>query len=127
MNMFRLFEDLWVDVCQRHVIHRTLVCQVSAILVITHADGSTGSVLVLTDQETGVHTLGLERTLHQVAETVVTDHTAERHFRTERCRIGGKDSGGTTQSKGHLFGKLLFADLRLAFYLVQNQIYIQFA
>ena len=121
------FEDLGVDVCQPHIIHGALVSQVSAVLIITHADGSTGSVLILTDEVACIHAFLLQALLYEIAKTVVADHAAEAHFGTQRGCVGGKNSGTATQSQGHLFGEFLLADLRLALYLIENQIYIQFA
>ena len=90
--MFCLGKHLRVDIVQGHEIHRTLVGQVSAVLVITHTDGSPRSVLILTDEVTGVNTFGFQTALYQVTETVITDHAAEGHFGSQSCCIGREDS-----------------------------------
>ena len=122
MDMLGLLEDIGVDIRQTHIIHGALVSQVSAVLIITHADGSTGSVLILTDEIACVHTFCAKTCLHEVAETIISNHAAEGHFSTQCRCIRSKDSGGTTQGKGHLLGKLLFTYFRLPFYLIENQI-----
>ena len=125
--MLRLFEHLRIDVCQRHIIHRSLVCQVCTVFVVTHTDGSTRRVLVLTNQITGIYTLGFQTRLYQVTKAIVADHATECHFSAKSCRIRCKNSRRRPQGQGHLLGKFLFADLGFTLDLIQDQIHVQLA
>ena len=92
MDMLCLLEYLRIDIRQTHKIHGSLVRQVGAVLVITHADSRTGCVLVLTNQITRIYTFRFQRTLYQIAETIIADHAAECHFGTQRRSISREDS-----------------------------------
>ena len=93
--MLRLREHTRVDVTQRHIVHRALIGQVGAVLVVTHTDGGTGSILVLTDEETRVYAFLLQAGLHQVAEAVVANHAAESDLGSQRSGIGREDGRRT--------------------------------
>ena len=94
--MFGLGEHIGIDIAERHIIHCALIGQVGAILVVTHADGCTRGIFLLADDEACVHIFGTQTAGNQVTETVIADHTAESHFRTQRCCVGGKNSGTAT-------------------------------
>ena len=94
--MFGLFEYFRIDIAERHIIHCALIGQVGAILVVTHADSCTSGIFLLADNEACVHIFGTQTAGDQVTETVIADHTAESHFRTQSRSVGGKNSGTAT-------------------------------
>ena len=127
MDVLRLLEHFGINVVKTHEVHCALISQVGAILVVAHADGGTGGVLVLTDEEAGIYALCFQAAFHQIAETVVTDHSAESHFGTYGCRIGGEDSGRTAEGEGHLLGKLLLTHFGKALNVIEYQINVELA
>ncbi len=127
MDVLGFGEDIGADITQGHIVHRALVGEVSAVFVVTHTDSSACGVLVLTNEKTGVDAFLLQAGLNQVAKAVIAYHTAESHFSPECSCVGGKDSRGTAEGEGHLFGKLLLAYFGLTFNLIEDEVYVEFA
>ena len=94
--MLGVGEHLGIDIIQTHIIHSSLIGQVSAVLVITHADGGTRRMLVLANQITRIYTFRFQTALYQIAEAVVADHAAEGNLCTQCCRVRREDSRRTT-------------------------------
>ena len=50
MDVLGLLEDFRIDVLETHIVHGALIGQVRTVLIVTHTDSSTGSVLILTNK-----------------------------------------------------------------------------
>ena len=60
MNVLGLLENFRIDVLETHIVHGALIGQVGTVLIVTHTDSSTGSVLILADEVSGIYTFGLQ-------------------------------------------------------------------